>query len=127
MNMKSLAAVAVLATLLLSGCSATTKPSLLDAPEGYQNIENELAIREAPDGTPCSISSVGCRVVEAFAIQDCPNGAYIEARVLDGGGVVIGMTNATLPALKAGDYGRFEMLISEAGAASTELSTLRCN
>lgn len=125
--MKPLAAVALLAGLLFTGCAGIAEPSVLDAPEGYSNVENELAIREAPAGTACSIASVGCRVVEAFAIKDCPGGAYIEARVLDGDGVVIGMANATLPALVAGDYGRFEMLISEADAADTELSKLSCN
>jgi len=125
--MKPLAAAVLLLGLLLTGCSGLAKPSVLDAPEGYNNVENELAIREAPAGTVCSIESVACRVVEAFAIKDCPGGAYIEARVVDASGVVIGMTNATLPALKAGDYGRFEMLISEAGAANTELSKLSCN
>lgn len=121
-------AAAVLVTLGLTGCSAlSSAPTVLDAPEGFQNIENELAIREAPEGTQCSISSVACRVVEAFAIKDCPGGAYIEARVLDGGGVVIGMTNAALPALNAGDYGKFEMLIAEANVATTELSAIRCN
>ena len=83
----------------------TTTTTTLPYPDGFSQVSFDLAARtissDDPEWPGCDYFD-RCIVVQLYAIDDCPNGGYIEATIEENG-VIVDYTNDLIPALRAGD------------------------
>lgn len=101
-------------------------PRLLDCPATPtpgNGLEWQFGtVSDEPEG--CSFYN-SCVSVKIHADQAC-SGVYIEGKVLDGNGTIIGMTNATVPSMSAGDDSVSRLGYVGKGAATTRVTQVAC-
>lgn len=86
-----------------------------------------MAYRWVEPGTvPCT-PGASCYHVEVYAFDNCPDGVYLEANLLDKPyGLVIGSTSGTLASLKKGQTGRIELPVIVPSVGAAEMASSGC-
>jgi len=79
----------------------------LAIPPGYEDVGGGVAGRFI--SKECSSTDRGCWWVEIYAYQDCLQGGFLEIRIFDGEGQMVGVSNEFFFPLPAGQTGVVEL------------------
>jgi hypothetical protein len=100
-----------------------------NTPDGFKKVGNGVAVKwEDLNGQykPCGYLD-HCVVADIWSADGCPEGVYVEAKVLDANGVVVDRANDMLPALDVGEQGRSVLGWTSDLGRSARLTEVTCH
>jgi hypothetical protein len=105
----------------------SAKPEPAWPPKGWALYEDDMAYRWLkPSSFSCSYSGARCWGIQLIPLTGCPAMLYVEISLLDGGGNVIGFTNATAGAVGPGQKAKLVLDTYNDNARQGQLSQISC-
>ena len=106
-------------------------PNASQKAEGFNHAGNGVLFRWATDTEKKTakkncITGLSCFMATIEMNADCPDGIYIELKLKDGNGTVVGMANEKTPAMYKGDRGVFA-ITGAVKAPKAQLGKVSCH
>ena len=95
-------------------------------PSGFEQWNNEIAIRFA-EGKACSYGTVeACAHYEVFTRYGCPNSLYVEVAFMNSSGTQVDWSNDTATSLSPGTKALLEFVSFESSATKVKVTKIEC-